>query len=92
MAFPLGTVLGAAPGIISAAADIIRVIKDKKKAPLAEADKIQELEDLIERQALLIEELAINNRNLVMAVRNNRLISGVSVAIGITACGLALWL
>ena len=92
MAFPLGTVLAAAPGIISASADIIKVIRDRKsRLPQAEADKLGELETLIERQAVLIEEMAINNRNMALAVRNNRIIAAASVGIGITACILAVW-
>lgn len=92
MAFPLGTVLSAAPGIISAAAEIIRTIRSKKTSePLPESEKLIELEGLVEKQAMLIEELAINNRNMVMAVRNNRIISAVSIGIGVGACILALW-
>jgi hypothetical protein len=91
MAIPLGTVLSATPGIISAAADIIRAIRERKLAPQAEAEKLGELESLIEKQALIIEELAINNQNLVLAVRNNRILSGIAVAVGLIACGLALY-
>ena len=91
MAFPLATVLSAAPGIISAATDIIKIIRDRKKqASVPEPEKLNELESLIEKQALLIEELAVNNRNLVMAVRNNRIVSAVSMLIAITACVLAV--
>lgn len=91
MAFPLATVLSAAPGIISAATDIIKVIRDRKKqAPVPEPEKLSELESLIEKQALLIEELAVNNRNMVLAVRNNRIVSAVSMIIAITACVLAV--
>jgi len=91
MAFPLATVLSAAPGIISAATDIIKIIRDRKKqVSVPEPEKLNELESLIEKQALLIEELAVNNRNLVMAVRNNRIVSAVSMLIAITACVLAV--
>lgn len=93
MPFPLATVLSAAPGVISAAADIIRVIREKKTgAGQPEADKMDEIESLIERQAQLIEELALNNSNLALAVRNNRVLSGVSIAIAICATILAIWL
>lgn len=91
MAFPLGSVLAAAPGILTAAAELIRVIRERKNKPEAEANRLQELEDLLERQAMLVEELALNNRNLVLAVRNNRIISAVSIGIGLTACALVLW-
>jgi len=91
MAFPLGAVLSATPGIITAAADIIKVIRDRKQAPQAEAQKLDELESLVEKQALIIEELAVNNRNLVLAVRNNRVLSLISVALGLLACFLAFF-
>jgi len=91
MALPLGTVLAAAPGIITAAADIIKVIRERKKqAPQAETEKLVELESLIEKQALVIEELAKNNRNMVMAVKINRSISAVSIGIAVVACVLAV--
>lgn len=92
MAIPLGAVLAATPGIITAAADIIKVIRDRKLSPQAEAEKLEELESLVEKQALIIEELAINNQNLVLAVRNNRLISAVSIIVGLVACALAVLL
>jgi hypothetical protein len=90
MAFPLGTVLGATPGIISAAADIIKAIRDRKENPQAEAEKLVELESLVEKQALVIEELAVNNQALVLAVRNNRVLSVISFAFGLLACFLAI--
>ena len=104
MPFPLAAVLAAAPGMISAAADLIRVIREKKKAAIAAPDsetidsekfdpeKIKELENLIERQAQLIEELALNNSNLALAVKNNRILSAISLAIGITAVILSVFL
>ena len=98
MAFPLATVLTAAPGVISAAADIIRAIRKKKEAGEQEEnettikDKIIALESLIERQALVIEELALSNRNLALAVRNNRIISVISLLIAIVSSCLAIFL
>ena len=98
MAFPLATVLAAAPGVISAAADIIRVIRKKKEAgevpenETAIKDKITELESLLERQALVIEELALSNRNLALEVRNNRVISALSLVTAIVASFLAIFL
>ena len=88
MAFPLTTVLSAAPSVISAAADIIRVIREKKtKEPVVEPDsqRLDEITDLIERQARVIEELALNNSNLALAVRNNRILSVVSISVGVCA-------
>ena len=97
MAFPLATVLAAAPGVISAAADIIRAIRKKKEADelpeneTAIKDKITGLESLLERQALVIEELALSNRNLALEVRNNRVISAVSLVTAIVAVFLAIF-
>ena len=91
MAFPLGTVLAAAPGIISAATDIIKVLRDRKKQPPESGDdKLAELENVVEQQAMLIEELAINNRNMAMAVRNNRILSIIAMSVAIVACVLAV--
>ena len=98
MAFPLATVLAAAPGVISAAADIIRAIRKKKETgelpenETAIKDKITELESLFERQALVLEELALSNRNLALAVRNNRIISAMSVVIAIVVSCLVIYL
>ncbi len=93
MSFPLTTVLTAAPGLISAAADIIRAIKDRKNTgPRAEIDRLDEMAGLIERQALVIEELALNNKNLVLEVRKNRIFSIVSLLTGALALVLAIWL
>ena len=92
MPFPLVTVLTAAPGLISAAADVIRIIKERKKnvESRPNTDKVQELVSLIEQQALVIEELAVNNRNMALAVRNNRILSAVSIAIGVSAIFIAV--
>ena len=106
MPFPLATVLSAAPGVISAAADIIRVIKENKfKQTQAqvqipeqpESEKFAEFsrlierqEEVIERQAEVIEDLAENNRNLALAVRNNRILSSLSLVIALAAIVLSL--
>jgi hypothetical protein len=87
MAFPLATVLNAAPGLISAAADIINLIrKNKQQAPQPDTAKLEELTSLIEQQAKVLEELALNNRNLVLAVRNNRIVA--LVAVGLAVCAM----
>ncbi|MGD8568648.1 MAG: hypothetical protein PVJ39_11205 [Gammaproteobacteria bacterium] len=92
MAFPLGSVLSAAPGVISAAADIIRAIRENKSRqspdtqPDPAAEKLAELNSLIERQAQVIEELAQNNSNLALAVRNNRILAGIALG----AAGVAI--
>ena len=91
MSFPLATVLTAAPGLITAAADIIRTIKDRKQIePQEEIDKYEDLVGLIERQAQVIEELAMNNKNLVLEVKKNRIFSIFSLAVGFIALLLAI--
>ena len=93
MAFPLMTVLTAAPGVISAAADIIRVIREKKKGDdphQPDSEKLQALESLLEQQAVLIEELAVSHRDLALAVRNNRIISAVAMVIAVVAIVVAI--
>ena len=95
MAFPLATVLAAAPGIISAATDIIRVIKQRKQeAPPAQAapdaEALEALVALLEKQAVVIEELAVNNQQLTLAVRNNRIISILALLLALLAAGLAI--
>jgi len=93
MAIPLMTVLTAAPGIISAAADVLRVIRERKTETIqSDSDKLNQLENLIEQQAVLIEELAVNNRNLALAVRNNRIIAAIAILTGISAVLLTIWI
>ncbi|WP_455222734.1 hypothetical protein [Kaarinaea lacus] len=93
MAFPLGAVLAAAPSVISAAADIIRVIKEKKNNDVEvqpESQRLDEMASLIERQAQVIEELALNNSNLALAVRNNRILTVISLFVGVIAVALSI--
>ena len=97
MAFPLGAVLAAAPSVISAAADIIRVINEKKTGETKveaqpDSEKLNEMASLIERQAQVIEELAVNNSNLALAVRNNRILSTISLLVGVAAVILSITL
>jgi len=101
MAFPLATVLKAAPGLISAAADIIgltrKIRNDVAQADQAKIDelsqaKIDELSHLLEEQARVLEELALNNRNLVLAVRNNRLLALMAMAVALASLfTLIIW-
>lgn len=91
MPFPLATVLNAAPGLISAAAEIIGLVKSKKISAPPEANRYEELTALIEQQAKVIEELALNNRNLVLAVRNNRIMALASLTIAVCAIVIAVW-
>lgn len=93
MAFPLATVLTAAPGIISAAADIIKLIRNRKpdkQTPQPGDQRVDELVSLLEKQAVVIEELARNNRNLALAVRNNRLLTFIAMAMAVLAIALLI--
>lgn len=89
MGFPLASVLRAAPGLLSAATDIIGMIrKNKQHSTQAETARLDELNSLIEQQAQVIEELALNNRNLVLAVRNNRIVA--IAALLVAACAVVV--
>jgi|GEM_PF-1758592 len=98
MPFPLAAVLAAAPSVISAAADIIRVIREKKtnepqNEPVvvqADSARFDEITDLLERQAQVIEELALNNSNLALAVKYNRILSVISIAVAVVAIILSI--
>ena len=91
MAFPLTAVLSATPGIISAATDILRMIRTKKDVVKeVDSERLTELAKLAEKQAILIEEMAVNNRNLALAVRNNRIIALIAISIACIATILAI--
>ncbi|MCA9501019.1 MAG: hypothetical protein KC588_17625 [Nitrospira sp.] len=94
MAFPLTAVLKSAPEIIFASKELYETIRKywarDGKTPLSE--KVENIGSLMEEQAKVIDDLAINNKNLVLAIRNTRIISLISLLIGITACILAIWL
>lgn len=91
MGFPLTSVLRAAPGLLSAATDIIGMIrKNKQNSAQVDAAKFDELNSLIEQQAQFIEELALNNRNLVLAVRNNRIVATAALVIAFCAVVVAI--
>lgn len=91
MAFPLANILNAAPGLISAATDIIGMIrKNKQHAAQPDTAKYDELAALVEQQAKVLEELALNNRNLVLAVRNNRIVALVSMVMATAAIAFAV--
>jgi len=92
MAFPLTMLLKSAPGLISAAADIIGVIRRNKESTKSpEMVRVEALSSLLEQQAKVIEELAVNNRYLVLAVRNNRIVAVVSLGVAILALGRVFW-
>ncbi len=95
MALPLATVLSAAPGLISAAADMLNLVRKYRQQSEQTPDidvehRIEELNTLIEQQALVIEELAKNNQQLTLAVRNNRRLAAVALGVGAVALLLAL--
>ena len=95
MAFPLIQVLTAAPGLISAAADVVRVIRERNSPEAeqqgpTEEERLKDMARLLEKQALVIEELAVNNRQLTLAVRNNRIVSVVSLVLALLAIVLSL--
>lgn len=99
MAFPLFGVLTAAPGIISAATDLMRLVRERKSGattpaaePTAErtAQRLAELESLLEKQAELIEELAVSQRDLALAVRNNRILGAIALLVAVVALAALL--
>jgi len=96
MAIPLATILSAAPGVISAASEIIGMIKknkqDNSEAPKLDDDRFRELVALIEKQAEVIEELAQANQQLAMAVRNNRIISLFIAGLAMIGIGIAVFI
>jgi hypothetical protein len=86
MAIPLVAVLTAAPGVISTVSDIIKAIRYLRGSSEGDSEKtIQEIEELLEKQALAMSELAESNRNLALAVRTNRWIAIASLLIALIA-------
>lgn len=78
MSIPLTTILTAAPGIIATAADIIKLIRNRKQSDEQKAlttEQLDEVVTLLEKQAQVIEELAKQNGELALAVRNNRILT-----------------
>ncbi|MDH5181659.1 MAG: hypothetical protein OEZ39_14990 [Gammaproteobacteria bacterium] len=93
MAFPLSTVLTAAPGILSAAADLIKLIRNRKQSDTQQqltAAQLDEVVTLLEQQAVVIEELARNNSELALAVRNNRRLAVGTAILAVTAIVVAV--
>jgi hypothetical protein len=91
MAIPLVAVLKATPGVIATVANIISSIRFLKTSGSGLNEKtIKEIESLLERQALALSELAESNRNLALAVRNNRIIAALSLLVAIGALVFAL--
>ena len=91
MAIPLVAVLKATPAVISTASDIIKAIRFLRSNGSGLNEKtIKELEDLLEKQAVALSELAENNRNLALAVRTNRMLAGASLLVAVAALVFAL--
>ena len=85
MPFPFLTVLAAAPGILSGAADLVRLIRSKGKGETAgDLEKqVTELREIVARQSVLIEELAQSNQNMALAMRNGRILALVALLAGL---------
>ena len=91
MAIPLVAVLKAAPGVISTVADIVKAIRFLRTSGGGLNEQtIKQIEDLLEKQAVALSDLAESNRNLALAVRANRIIAGVSLLAAIAALVIAL--
>lgn len=91
MAIPLVTVLTAAPGVISTVSDIIKAVRYLRSSKEPDREKmITEIEELLEKQALAMSELAESNRNLALAVRTNRRLTILSLALALIAVVIAI--
>lgn len=85
MPFPFLTVLAAAPGILSGAADLMRLIRSAKGKGETAGDlekQVSELREIVARQSVLIEELAQSNQNMALAMRNGRILALVALLAG----------
>lgn len=86
MPFPFLTVLAAAPGILSGAADLVRLIRPAKERGKAAGDlekQVSELREIVAQQSVLIQELAESNQNMALAMRNGRILSVVALLAGL---------
>jgi hypothetical protein len=86
MAIPLSMVLTATPQVIAAVVEIIKGVKSLRTGGSQPTERtIKEIEDLLEKQAVALRDIAESNRNLALAVRTNRIIAGVSLLIAVGA-------
>lgn len=86
MAIPLGMVLAATPQVIAAVVEIIKGVKSLRTGGSQPTERtIREIEDLLEKQAVALRDMAESNRNLALAVRTNRIIAGVSLLLAVAA-------
>jgi len=91
MAIPLVTVLTAAPGVISTVSDIVKAVRYLRSSKEPDREKtITEIEELLEKQALAMSEIAESNRNLALAVRTNRRIAIMSLLLAVIAVIIAI--
>ena len=86
MAIPLSMVLTATPQVIAAVVEIIKGVKSLRTGGSQPTERtIKEIEDLLEKQAVALRDIAESNRNLALAVRTNRIIAGMSLLIAVGA-------
>jgi hypothetical protein len=86
MAIPLSMVLTATPQVIAAVVEIIKGVKSLRTGGSQPTERtIKEIEDLLEKQAVALRDIAESNRNLALAVRTNRIIAGVSLLLAVGA-------
>jgi CHASE3 domain sensor protein len=91
MTIPLVAVLTAAPGVIASVTEIVKAIRSLRKSGSGLNEKtIKDIEELLEKQAVALSELAESNRNLALAVRNNRILAGVALVVAIGALVTAI--
>jgi hypothetical protein len=91
MAIHLVAALKAAPNVIASVTGIIQAVNALKSSGSGPNEKtIKEIEDLLEKQAVAMRDIAESNRNLALAVRANRIITGVSLLVAIAALVFAI--
>jgi hypothetical protein len=91
MAFPLMAVLTAAPGVIASVSEIVKAVRTLRKRGDSGLNEktVKELEALLEQQAVALSALAESNRNLALAVRNNRIVAAIALLVAIGALAVA---
>lgn len=95
MSFPLLTVLSAAPGILSAAANLVRMVRNRQSGRVADAPgdlerQVSELKVIVAEQSALIEQLAKSNQDMAIAVRNGRILSVAALLAGLGGIAAAM--
>lgn len=95
MAFPLLTVLTAAPGILSAATNLVRMVRNRQAGKTGDVPgdlekQVSELKTIVAEQSVLIEKLAKNNQDMAIAVRNGRILAVAALLAGLTGIAVGL--